>query len=540
MHRAARRVFGKIAAGIAVSLLVAAPASARDLLTAHVPAVVADHAAAIVGAPDPSTRLQIDIALPLRDPGGLNATLNAIYDPASPSWRHYLSVAEFAARYGASEADYKTAADFFRASGLHVTALAANRLMIEAEGSVAQIERVFHVRLLLYKHPLEARSFMAPDREPTLDLATPLLHVTGLDDLVIPEPRLVQAPPPSHWRGTGSGPHGYYYGSDLRAAYYGGTKLTGKGQSVGLMELAGYNPADIKLYFSDVKQPLHVRVKGISTDGKPWKCLKCGDVEQALDIEYAISMAPGLKQVQVYVGHSPESVLNRMASDLTSLQLSTSWGWGRNFETDDALFKEMAAQGQTFLTASGDNSSLKKSGPWPEEDANLVAVGGTDVITDGPGGAWASETGWKYSAGGPSLDHRIKIEPYQLPFINERNDGSLKLRNVPDISANANTDCWVCARGKCEGGWGGTSFASPMWAAYVALINEEAQEHGLQPVGFLNPALYTLANGDGYNLAFHDETKVRSGKYKSVKGYDLVTGLGSQNGAYLIEALGHP
>jgi hypothetical protein len=31
-----------------------------------------------------------------------------------------------------------------------------------------------------------------------------------------------------------------------------------------------------------------------------------------------------------------------------------------------------------------------------------------------------------------------------------------------------------------------------------------------------------------------------SGKYESVRGYDLVTGLGSQNGKYLIDALGRP
>ncbi|HTT84615.1 MAG TPA: S53 family peptidase [Rhizomicrobium sp.] len=520
---------------------LALPATARNLLTTHVPAIVARHAVPVTGVPDPRLRLQLDIALPLRDSESLTATLNAIYDPASPSWHRYLSVAEFTARFGAAENDYRTAVDFFRTSGLRVTGLSANRLMIEVEGTVADIERVFHVNLLLYKHPLEARSFMAPDREPTLDLGVPILHVTGLDDLVLPAPRVIPpAPPPPHWHGTGSGPHGYYYGSDLRAAYYGETKLAGKGQSVGLMELVGYNPADVKLYFDDVKQPLHVPVKGISTDGKPWKCLTCNDVEQALDIEYAISMAPGLKRVQVYVGHSPESVLNRMASDDTSLQLSTSWGWGRNFDTDDALFREMAVQGQTFLTASGDASSLRKSGPWPEEDANLVAVGGTDVVTTGPGGAWLSETGWSYSAGGPSLDRHIKIEAYQLPFINNRNDGSTTLRNVPDIAANANTDCWVCARGRCNGGWGGTSFASPMWAGYVALINEEAAANGQPPVGFLNPTLYTLADGGGYGLLFHDETEGKSGKYEAVKGYDLVTGLGSQNGKYLIDALGRP
>jgi len=541
MHSIARGIFGKFAVGIAVLWIAACPAGARDLLTTHVPAIVQRQAVPVVGEADPAARLQLDISLPLRDPAGLTATFNAIYDRESPSWHRYLTVAEFADRFAASEKDYNTAANFFRAAGLHVTALCANRMMIEAEGTVARIERVFHVRLLLYKHPLENRNFMAPDREPTLDLAVPILHVTGLDDMVLPSPRLI--PPsalPPHWHGTGSGPRGFYYGSDLRAAYYGETKLTGKGQSVGLMELDGYNPADIKLYFNYVKQPLHVRVKGISTDGKSWKCTKCGDGEQALDIEYAISMAPGLKQVQVYVGHSPESVLSAMASGDTSLQLSTSWGWRKNFDTDDALFKEMAVQGQTFLTASGDNSSLKKSGPWPEEDANLVAVGGTDVVTTGPGGAWLSETGWADSAGGPSLDPHIRIEPYQLPFINARNDGSRTLRNVPDISANANTDCWICAKGKCNGGWGGTSFASPIWAGYVALINQEAKQNGLSPVGFINPILYTLANGDAYDLLFHDETHGTSGKYKAVKGYDLVTGLGSQDGKYLIDALGRP
>ncbi|HEY3637522.1 MAG TPA: S53 family peptidase [Rhizomicrobium sp.] len=541
MRKAAGELFNAASYCAAVLLVLCVgsnPTSARDLLTAHVPEIVADHGVPVVGAPDPAARLQLDIAIPLRDPASLTSALGAIYDPASPSWHHYLSVAEFTSHFSATEKDYNAAAEFFRASGLRIISLSANRFLIEAEGTVAQIERVFHVKLLLYKHPLEARSFMAPDREPTIDLDVPVLHVTGLDDLVLPAPRLVQpATDQPHFHGTGSGPRGYYYGSDMRAAYYGGSKLTGKGQSVGLMELKPYDPADIGLYFNYVKQPLKVHVKGISTDGNPWKCTGCHDGEQALDIEYAISMAPGLKKMQVYVGHSPESVLGRMASDDTSLQLSTSWGWHERFESDDPLFQEMAAQGQTFLTASGDYSSLKKSGPWPEEDANLVAVGGTDVVTAGPGGAWTAETGWAYSAGGPSLDRTIKIEPYQLPFINKQNGGSFKLRNVPDISANANTDFWVCSGGKCRGGWGGTSFASPIWAGYVALINEQAAANGQPPVGFLNPALYGLAGDGNYNSLFHDVTKGKSGKFRAVKGYDLITGIGSQNGEALIDAL---
>lgn len=293
------------------------------------------------------------------------------------------------------------------------------------------------------------------------------------------------------------------------------------------------------LYFSTFGPPLTAQINGISTDGSPVTCTTpCrNDAEQALDIEYTVAMAPGLSQVQVYVAKHAISVLNRMASDNTSKQLSTSWGWNENFRADDPLFKEMAVQGQTFLTASGDYSSLQASGPWPEEDANLTAVGGTDLKTQGAGGAWKSESGWSGSAGGPSLDPTILIESYQLPFINTSNGGSLTLRNVPDIAGDANTDNYICYNGKCNGGWGGTSFASPIWAGFIALANQQAAASSKPLVGFLNPTIYGFAGLPGYRTLFHDMKKGQSGDYSAVKGYDLVTGLGSPQGQALIDAL---
>jgi subtilase family serine protease len=517
---------------------VATPASATALLTSHVPAIVARHAATRLGAADATARLTLSIALPMHNQAGLTALLADIYNPGSPHYRHYLSVAQFTAQFGPSVADYNAAVRFFAANGLRILGTSANRYMIDAEGSVADIARVFHVTMGLYRHPSENRNFIAPDREPTLDLAVPVLHVVGLDDFELPQARLMQAPAGARVRvGTGSGPHGNFLGSDIRAAYYGGTKLTGAGQTLGLMELQGWNPADITLYFNTVQQPLNVPIVGISTDGTPVTCTACGDGEQALDIEYAISMAPGLKLMQVYVAKNPESVLNRMASDNTSQQLSTSWGWRNEFATDDPLFQEMAAQGQTFLTASGDYSSLKASGPWPEEDANLTAVGGTDLVTAGPGGAWASETGWQDSAGGPSVDKNIKIVSYQAPFIDYVNKGSHRLRNVPDIAGDANFDNYECYSSRCRGGWGGTSFASPIWAGMIALVNEQAALSGSTPVGFLNPTLYALAGTPTYRLVLHDIIGGTSGNYAAVKGFDLVTGLGSPRGRSLVDVL---
>jgi subtilase family serine protease len=226
-----------------------------------------------------------------------------------------------------------------------------------------------------------------------------------------------------------------------------------------------------------------------------------------------------------------------MASDNTSKQLSTSWGWGNELTTDDPIFIEMALQGQTFLTASGDYSNLKDSGPWPEQDVNLTGVGGTDLVTTGPGGAWSAETGWEDSAGGPSLNHHIKIAPYQLPLITHRNAGSYKIRNVPDIAGDANFNNYECFDGKCQGQWGGTSFASPIWAGIIALINEKAHQEGKPEVGFLNPTIYALALTKKYPAAFHDITLGVSGLYSCTYKYDLVTGLGSPTGQHFDDLL---
>ena len=522
-----------VACAGAALLLVAASTSAdaTAMLSSHVPAAVAT--ARRVAPAKSATRLHLSVSLPLRDEAGLDAFLSDIYNPASPNYRRYLSVADFTARFGPTAADYKKAADFFAAHGLAVQAEAPNHFLLKIDGTVGEIERVFHVKLAYYRHPTEARAFLAPDREPSVDLATPLLHVTGLDDFVRPHPRVERQ---KAVRTTGSGPGGQFLGSDVRTAYYGG-RLDGAGQSLGLMELEGYNLADVQTYFTRFGPPLTTNVVGISTDGAPVNCGHCNDAEQALDIEYAIATAPGLAQVQVYVGSNAEDVLNRMASDDTSLQLSTSWGWSKKeIATDEPLFKEMAAQGQSFLTASGDYSNLKDSDPWPEESANLTGVGGTDLVTKSPGGPWSSETGWPSSAGGPSLDKAITIPIYQKPYVNDANGASKKVRNVPDIAAIAD-DFYICADGKCNGGWGGTSFSSPIWTGFIALANQQAAAEGKPPVGFLNPTIYALGHKAKYATSMHDVTVGKSGLYSCTPSYDLVTGLGSPNGKALIKIL---
>jgi len=516
-------------AGLSASLC--GSASAAALLTRHVPAAVARHQAALAGALDPATHMRMQVVLPMRNKGDLGELARAVSDPSSPLYRHYLSVADFTRRFGPTTSDYATAQKFFASNGLQVTHTFANRYMFQVEGKAADVERVLHVKMNLYRHPTEHRSFMAPDREPTLSLKVPVQHITSLDNYVLPHPKLVHSDARAGKALTGSGPEGNYIASDFRAAYYGTgqyAKLTGTGQSVGLMELEPFDPADVALYFANFGPANTVAVNGIGVGGAQATCLGCEDGEQELDIVYAIGMAPGLDQVQVYVSGDPVAIENQMASDNTSKQLSTSWGYGEDFADEDPIYQEMAVQGQSYFTASGDFSTLEDSGPWPEEDANIIAVGGTDLVTAGPGGKWQSEPGWEDSAAGPSTDHNITIESYQLPYINERNLGSKLYRNVADISANGDFDMMICDQGSCQGGWGGTSFSSPMWAGFTALMNQHALSNSSPTVGFLNPTLYALYSGNKTML--RNVVGNMSGIYPAVKGYDLVGGLGSPGG----------
>jgi kumamolisin len=518
-------------------------AQAQSMSTRHVRQEVISGKATFLNWLPATQSLRLNIALPLRNESELDDLLQELYDPQSPSFHQFLSVQEFTERFGPTEEDYAAVIRFARQNGLTVTGTSPNRMVVDVTGSVADIERAFHVNMGVYQHPTEERPFYAPDQEPTPDLPFPLWHITGLDNFSIPHPASLRRAPEAKGGTTGSGPSGYFIGSDMRAAYYGSGSLTGKGQSVGLVEFAGYNIADVNNYFTKVKQTNAVTVTGVSTDGSSLSCTKhCDDTEQVLDIEVAISMAPGMSQVRVYVSDTSDvSIFNKMATENISKSLSCSWGWSPADPTsDDPIFKEFATQGQNLFVASGDSGAYRNGSRYvyPADDAYVTSVGGTDLTTSSAGGPWKSETAWSYSGGGISPNN-IAIPSYQTAsgVITTANKGSKTLRNSPDVAAEANTDNYICYDGTCAGGWGGTSFAAPRWAGYLALVNQQSVAHGKSTVGFINPTIYPLGLGSSYSSDFHDIISGSNGTYSAVTGYDLVTGWGSPNGTGLINAL---
>ncbi|QNI32654.1 S8 family serine peptidase [Alloacidobacterium dinghuense] len=544
-----------VSAIVIIALGLTATVRAQYVSTHHVRDVVRDNVAAPVGRLPANQVMTLNVVLPLRDAAGLEAFLEEIYNPNSPTYRHFLTVPEFTEKFGPSQADYDAVVHYVKANGFTVIGGSRDAMDVLIKGPVSAIETAFHVSIMTYQHPSENRLFYGPDREPTTNLSFPLWHVSGLDSFSLPHPMLAKRSDYAKAHGvsaeslvshatTGSGPSASFLGSDMRAAYYGGTSLRGAGQNLGLFEYLGTDLADLNTYYKNAKQTNSVPITLLSTDGTSTSCTYnaadgfCDDTEQTLDMTQALGMAPGLSSLVMYIGSTDTAIIGAMTTHSPlPTTIGCSWGWTpADPSTLDPYFKKMAAQGQTFFAASGDNSTWsRRNEAWPADDANIVSVGGTDLTTASAGGPWKSETAWVDSGGGISPD-RIAIPSWQKisGVINSSNKGSTTLRNGPDVSANANFTFYTCAdQTSCLANqYGGTSFAAPMWAGFIALVNQQLGGH----VGFINPTIYSQNVGSSYSTDFHDITSGKSGSYSAVTGYDLVTGWGSPK-AGLINSL---
>jgi subtilase family serine protease len=536
----------------------------RMVLYGHVPSAAVQLTAK--GRLPATHNLCLAIGLPLRNQGALDDLLEQIYDPQSPNFHKFLTPPEFTARFGPTVQDYQAVIGFAEANGLAVTGTHDNRVVLDVEGSVSNVERAFRVTLRTYRHPREARDFFAPDSEPSVPTNLPVADMWGLTDYGLPRPLSHKADPlkVTPLSNKGSGPGGAYQGADFRNAYVPGASLTGSGQVAAVVEFDSYYANDIATYETRCGYT-HVPLQNVLLDGVSGMPGYSGAAnavaEVSLDIELLIAMAPGLSTLIVYEGKSPYDVFNRIATDNAAKQVSSSWSWtvgpAHNWSrfgttTLDSQLQEMAAQGQTFFQASGDSDAYtgaealsSASGPISVDSIFVTCVGGTTLNMNGAGGSWSSETVWNWggntgSGGGVSPNYAIPA--WQALVDMAANKGSTVNRNIPDVALTADGVYGVYNNGS-SGTFGGTSCAAPLWAGFCALVNQQSIAVGGSSVGFLNPALYAIGAGSNYRTCFHDITTGNNigtntpGLFNAVANYDLCTGLGTPNGTNLINAL---
>jgi subtilase family serine protease len=546
-------------------------------LPGHVPKVVSSLAP--TGPLAATNELRLAIGLQLRDRAGLENVAAQVSDPASPNFRQFLTREELTAQFGPTEQDYEAVKHFARTNGFTITATYDNRLLLDVTGPPAAVEKAFHITLRTYRDPAEARDFFAPDTEPTVDAALPVVDIMGLSDYSRPHPGRMRSQDVHAVPENGSAPDssGDLFGNDFRNAYVPGTTLTGAGQSVGLVEFDGYFANDIFNYAKAAGDGrTNIIIEPVLLDGyngKPSTGSTNGEVEVEIDIEMAMAIAPGLAKIISYEAGengNPNDVLNAMLANSKVVNLSCSWGWNGPSSTTDAIFMSMDAVGQSFFQASGDTQAFTQGSSSvngvdnpatqsaPASNPYITQVGGTTLTMNGTGAAWVSEVVWNWagegepgtgSSGGISSYYSIPSWQTNVSDMAGRG-GSPSFRNIPDVAANADNVYGIFDNGNDSlnafDGNGGTSCAAPLWAGYMALVNQQLAANGGKSAGFINPAIYNLAAGANYASCFHDVTSGNNtwsespNLFYAMPNYDLCTGLGTMNGTNLINALSTP
>jgi subtilase family serine protease len=552
--------------------------------------------AAVVGPSDPSTTLSVDVGLKPRDPSALDSFVAAVSKPGSPQYHHYLAPGQFATTFGPDPATVDATRSWLSSSGLRLGPTSPDGLLIPASGTAGQIERALDVSLVSTRLA-DGRVARFAQQQPAVPatLASSVAGVVGLSTVATPQAQLVpsgeggssapggspagRVPAVVPAVGPGSCPSaattGGYTANQLAAAYglnalY-GSGLDGTGVTIGVYELEPYTPLDIAMY--ETCYGIATSVTDFTVDGGAGTSAQAG--EAALDIEDVIGLAPGAT-VKVYTGpqngSGPIDTYDAMVNDPSLKVITTSWGLcepqmasqGQQ-ASESFLFAEAAAQGQTVVAASGDSGSTDcypTNPPTavtvddPADQPDVTGVGGTSLLSAGTPPA---ETVWDnlYGASGGGVSSDFAQPAWQTgPGVDAPSAtsqcaalGRSSCREVPDVSASADPAhgyaIYCTAAPGCQGrGWqvvGGTSGASPLWAAMLALIDQ----HLGGPAGLVNPVLYSA--GSCAASPFNDVTSgtnallaASGGRYPATANYDVASGWGTPVAARLLAVLTSP
>ena len=474
--------------------------------------------------------------------------------------------------YGAAETDAEMASRIFEALGLRIVSVNLGSRTVRVSGTVAAMENAFLVKLFDYAHESGNYRGRVGYIHTPKELRDIVEGVFGLDSRRVARRR---KHPVRNIRNVRSlSLEGSWYTPAKLAAHYNFPAGDGAGQSVGLIEFGGgYFPDDLNAFCQTVGVSVP-KVTAISTDGIPTNQEDGAEGEVMLDIEVVTGFCPNANIVVYFAQWTEQgwiTALDAVVHDTDNNPgvVSISWGYAEDADlwTEQAMtqlnetLKEAAYLNTTICVAAGDDGSSdavtdgQAHVDFPGSSPYVLSVGGTTMLTgdrtktdivwkegDGLRADGGGSTGGGVSAVFPRPDWQKQVK------IASVNPGAIVGRVVPDVAANADwtaSPYLLIVDGASQPN-GGTSAASPLWAALITLIN--GTRAATNRVGYLTPVLYQAHGGNGGttvgaascdDIVSGDNITDAAGGYSAGHGYDAVSGWGTPNGANLLEALSY-
>jgi subtilase family serine protease len=363
----------------------------------------------VLGSLSSATALHVTVALEPRNAGQLSSMATAVSTPGSPLFRHYLSVSQFAQRFGATDAQIAAVKSALTAAGLHVGNAEANHLTLSVSGTTAEVEKAFSVSLVQVRLASNRVAY-ANTTAPTLpsSVASAVRGVVGLNNLVrlqpagpmaaetrhgfsrqVNHPNIVTGGPQPCTAASNAGVSRNSYTADFLASMYGFSSLygagdLGAGQTVAIFELEGNINSDITAFKTCYGTSTSVTYTPV--DGGPDPLTGNDGLETELDIETVAELAPA---ASIIVYQAPNHTLANgfdeysaiVSQDLAKV-VSTSWGLCEpdndpsSAAAEATVFQEAAMQGQSILGASGDagSAACSQNDGSPSSSDDMLAV----------------------------------------------------------------------------------------------------------------------------------------------------------------------
>jgi kumamolisin len=488
--------------------------------------------ATVAGKTDPQSNISVSVIVKRKNPLDLEKV------------NRHLSQQEFSEMYAADPANFEHLRDFAHKHGLTVDEGASSlaRRTLVLRGPANKMEAAFGVTLNDYVKDGKKFHSYTGTISMLQEHAEPVEAVLGLDNHPIARPhfRLLDKKKKSKPAQTAS-----FNPPQVAQLYSFPTGVNGAGQTIGIIELGGgYNSSDLSSYFAglSIAEP---RVTAVSVDGATNSPNDPNaDGEVALDIEVAGSIAPGANIAVYFTTNTSQGFVDALTTAIHDTAngppsvISISWGspesnWtAQSMTALDEACQSAAALGITITVASGDSgSSDGVSGnnvDFPASSPHVLGCGGTELIA--ANGAIQQEVVWNDQpqgggASGGGVSSVFPLPPWQENSNVPPSPSSGGGRGVPDVAGDASPETGynVFYDGQ-SAVVGGTSAVAPLWAALIALLNQQRGSN----IGFANPTLYQNAEN-----GFHDITQGNNGSYSARQGWDPCTGLGSPNGGQL-------
>ncbi|MET0772382.1 MAG: S53 family peptidase [Candidatus Limnocylindrales bacterium] len=565
-RRPARRgapIIVALAAGLATMSIL--PASAQQPLEPDRIDVV--QAPGSLGPADAAARVDFDLVLADRDPAAFDRFRAALYDPASPDYRRFLTPQQIGERFGPTDATLDQVRAAVASADLTVVSVPPQRSRMSVSGTAAAASAFLGVTIERWQDPGSGLAYHATTGSPAVPaaLADAVIAVEGLSP-VLPASAVDPADaPPVPARGLT--PPDLARAYDFQSLWDQG--IDGTGTTVGILQFGVDTDEDLAVFDAafgiEGPTPIRVPIDGGLEDAPA----KFG-TEAALDTQVVRAVAPGT-QIIVYgfpattsFGAAMDAIVTDGRTQLVSVSYGKCYAAGyvgldEVLGTQEAL-KDAAAAGISLFAASGDwgayschtfdNTDHRVSTFFPACTDNVVSVGGT-LLELNADGTYKRETGWEdylvtggtgggvASVNGPDGPLE-QLPPYQQGYPGV--EQSVTGRFCPDVAAVADGDTgyllFETSQETGEPGWkmvGGTSGAAPFWAGVMALIQQKAQAEGVTQLGFLTPLFYQLAQS--HPQAFHDIVRGGNLLHDAGPGWDAATGVGTPIVSVLADAV---